>query len=261
MLIDTHSHIYDEAFGSDREEAVNRCVDRGIKRILLPATDRESYENLFAACKDFPNVCYPMMGLHPTSVNENPQYEKDLETVAQYLAEPPDGIRFYGIGETGLDMHWSTGYLDEQTAAFKFQIELALEYDIPVVIHTRSAWPLMRDVLAGYRGMGLKGVMHSFSGSPDDYLYIKECGNFLFGIGGPVTYKNSGIAAVLKEMDIRDIVLETDSPYLPPVPHRGERNEPAYLIYICEKVSEIKGMAPEKVAETTSVNAVSLFGL
>ena len=261
MLVDTHSHIYDPTFDADRPEVVSRCRGRGVKRILMPAIDKESYGALFSVYREYPGVCFPMMGLHSTSVNDNPHYKEDLRLVAEYLKNPPEGIVFYGVGETGLDLHWSRDYLKEQVEALRFQIELGLEYGLPVVMHTRDAWPQIRKVLDSYRGSGLKGVLHSFSGTPDDYIYIKECGNFLFGIGGPVTYKKSALTETVKAMDLRDIILETDSPYLPPAPHRGERNEPAHLIYICAKIAEITGLEPEKIAEITTVNAVAMFGL
>lgn len=259
MLIDTHSHIYDEQFDGDREEIVKRASGVGIKYILLPAIDNESDEALFSTCREFPDICIPMMGLHPTSVNENPDYKKELVRVENYLKEPPRGIRFCAIGEIGLDLYWNQDYLIQQTEAFRFQIGLALEYDLPIVVHTRNAWEQTRNIIDSYRGAGLRGVMHSFSGSIEDYEYIKGCGDFLFGIGGPVTYKNSTTADVVKEIDIDDIILETDAPYLPPVPLRGKRNEPSYIIYVRDKIAEIKNLGAGKVEAATTANAERLF--
>lgn len=259
MLIDTHSHIYDPRFDGDREEAIKRAADAGIKKILLPAIDIESDGALFAASRLFPEICCPMMGLHPTSVNGNPGYKKELQKVADYLKNPPREITFCGVGETGLDLYWDQRFLKEQTEALCFQIELALEYDLPIVIHTRNAWGEMRSVIDNYKGTNLKGVIHGFSGTLEDYMYIKERGNFCFGIGGPLTYKKSELPEIVKDMDINDIVMETDAPYLPPVPYRGKRNEPSYMIKICEKIAEVKGISIEQAAGSTTANALRLF--
>jgi TatD DNase family protein len=260
MLVDTHSHIYDSAFDPDRAETIARARKAGVAQMLLPATDSESHEVLLDTCREYPGVCLPMMGLHPTSVNDNPAWREELALVERYLAHPPVE-RFYAVGEIGLDLHWSRDFLAEQTEAFEHQIELALEYSLPVVIHTRDAWTQMRDTLAKYAGQGLRGVMHAFSGTLDDYRAILDCGDFAFGIGGPVTYKNSALARVVGEMDIERILLETDCPYLPPVPHRGGRNESGYLTLICEKIAEIKGLSPHETARITTENARRVFGL
>lgn len=259
MIIDTHSHIYDEAFDSDRNEVLRRAREAGVGRILLPAIDHHSYERMFALASSRSDICSAMMGLHPTSVNENPDYRKDLETVEKYLSEPPAGIAFCGIGETGLDLYWSKDYLKEQLDALHFHIKLALQYDMPVIIHTRDAWEEMCGALEEYKGSGLRGVMHSFSGTLDHYRYIKSVGEFCFGIGGPVTYKKSTLAAMLPEMSISDIVIETDSPYLPPVPYRGKRNESSYAVIVNEKIAELLGMAKEETAGITTANASRIF--
>lgn len=259
-LIDTHSHIYDEAFDADRAEVIARAREAGVGRMLLPAVDSDSHNALFETCRRFPGVCLPMMGLHPTSVNDNPGWTEELALVEEYLDHPPAG-KFHAIGEVGLDLHWSTDFLDEQTEAFDRQIELSLRYDLPLVIHTRDAWPQTIATLAKYKGRGVRGVMHSFSGTVDDYRTILSLGDFVFGIGGPVTYKNNPLAAVVGQMDISHIILETDCPYLPPVPLRGKRNESSFLTYICDKVAGVKDMAPEEVADATTANAIRIFGL
>lgn len=260
MLIDTHSHLYDEKFDEDREAAIDRAREAGIGRLLLPAIDRESYDAMFALARHYPDYCFPMMGLHPTSVNDNPAYREDLETVARYLSDPPEGIRFCGIGEAGLDLYWSRDFLGPQIEALQFQAELAIEYDLPLILHTREAWDEMCDVLSAFRGRGLKGIMHSFCGTETHYRRIREYGTFLFGIGGPVTYKRSAVAEVLPRLSPEEVVLETDCPYLPPVPFRGQRNESAYVVYVCRKVAEIYGMSPEKIAEITTANVRRMFG-
>lgn len=258
-LTDTHSHIYDEAFDADRDETMARALAAGVERMLLPAIDSGSHGALFATCRAYPGVCLPMMGLHPTSVNDNPSWREELALVEKMLAAPPAG-RFYAIGEIGLDLHWSTGFLPEQTEAFEKQIELSLEYDLPLVIHTRDAWPEMTAILGKYKRTGVRGVMHSFSGSLDDYRAILSTGDFVFGIGGPVTYKKSTLPQVVAGMDLSRILLETDCPYLPPVPFRGKRNESSFLTYICEKVAEARGISAEEVAEATTANARRVFG-
>ena len=184
-----------------------------------------------------------------------------MELVGRYLAGPPEGLRFYAVGEVGMDLYWSKEWQREQEEVFARQVEMSLEYGLPLVIHTREAWPQMREILGRYAGAGLKGVMHSFSGTLEDYYAIKGMGNFVFGIGGPVTYKKSGLADILTQISLEDIVLETDSPYLPPVPCRGKRNESAYVALVCEKVAGIKGMPPEEVAAITSSNARKMFML
>lgn len=260
MLIDTHSHIYDEVFDGDRDAVVARAREAGVGRILLPAVDGHSYEAMFETARRYAGYCFPMMGLHPTSVNDNPRYRDDLERVARLLEAPPDGIRFCGVGEVGLDLYWSRDFADEQLEALRFQIELALRYGLPLVIHTRDAWDEMCGVLEEYRGRGVRGVMHSFCGTREHYRRILGCGDFLFGVGGVVTFKRSAIAGLLPEIGIERAVLETDAPYLTPVPFRGKRNESAYVCYVCAKVAELCGTDERRVEEATERNVRAMFG-
>ncbi len=260
IMIDTHSHLYDEAFASDLDAVMARGREAGVTRVLLPAIDSTSHGALFAAAGAYPGECLPMMGLHPTSVNDNPAWRAELETVEKLLAAPPVE-RFWGVGEIGLDLHWSKDFLREQTEAFHVQVELALRHDLPVAIHTRDAWPEMRAALGRWRGRGLRGVMHAFSGGEDDYAAVKEAGDFVFGVGGVVTYKNSSLAALVAHMPLEDLVLETDAPYLAPVPWRGKRNETAYLAEVLHRVAEIRGMDPGAVAAATTANAKRIFGI
>lgn len=261
-MIDTHSHIYAEEFDADREEALARAADAGVERLLLPAIDSESHERLFGLCRRHPERCIPMMGLHPTSVNGNPRWREELALVERYLASPPEGIGdFCAVGEIGLDLYWSRDCREEQTEAFRRQIEMALTFGLPVAVHTRDAWPETVELMRSFRDRGVRGVFHAFSDSPDTYRELKTLGDFLFGIGGVVTFKKSRLADAVREMDMEDIVLETDCPYLTPVPHRGERNESAYVRYVCEKVAELKGTTPEAVAAATTRNAERLFRL
>lgn len=260
-LIDTHSHLYDEAFDPDREEAFERARNEGVRRLLLPAIDSESHERLFDLCRRHPDRCTPMMGLHPTSINENPRWREELNLVEHYLQSPPEGIPpFCAVGEIGLDLYWSREFREEQIEAFRRQIELALQYRLPIAVHTRDAWPETVEIIREYRGRGLRGVFHAFSDGIETYRGLKTCGEFLFGIGGVVTFKKSRLAEVVREMELRDLVLETDCPYLTPVPHRGERNESSYVRFVCEKVAELKGLTPEEVAEATTANAEAMFG-
>lgn len=260
MLIDTHSHIYDEVFDGDRDAVVARAREAGVGRILLPAVDGHSYGAMFETARRYAGYCFPMMGLHPTSVNDNPRYRDDLERMARLLEVPPDGIRFCGVGEVGLDLYWSRDFADEQLEALRFQIELALRYGLPLVIHTRDAWDEMCGVLEEYRGRGVRGVMHSFCGTREHYRRILGCGDFLFGVGGVVTFKRSAIAGLLPEIGIERAVLETDAPYLTPVPFRGKRNESAYVRYVCAKVAELCGTDERRVEEATERNVRAMFG-
>ena len=260
-LTDTHSHLYEPEFDDDREEALARAAEAGVQRLLLPAIDSASHERLFDLCRRHPQQCVPMMGLHPTSVNDNPRWREDLALAEHYLASPPEGIaRFCAVGEIGLDLYWSRDYRQEQYEAFRRQIDLSLAYGLPIAVHTRDAWPETAELMRTYRGRGVRGVFHAFSDTAETYRELKNYGDFAFGIGGVVTFRKSKLADVVREMDLRDIVLETDCPYLTPVPHRGERNESAYVRFVCEKVAELKGLTPEEVATATTANAERIFG-
>lgn len=260
MLIDTHSHIYDEAFDDDRREVVERARAEGIKRIVLPAIDGESNERLFDMCRAYGDYVVPLMGLHPTSVNDNPRWREELAEVERLLAAPPQGVeRFYGVGEIGLDLYWSRDWQTEQTEAFRAQVELALKHDLPIVVHTRDAWQEMADIIEEYRGRGLRGVFHAFSADAEMYERLRRCGEFVFGIGGVVTFKKSALAEVVKVMRLEDLVVETDAPYLTPTPHRGTRNESSYVRFVAAKIAELQGVDYEVVAEQTTANAKRIF--
>lgn len=262
MLIDTHSHIYDEAFDDDRREVVERAVAEGVERIVLPAIDGESNERLFAMCREYGDYVVPLMGLHPTSINDNPRWREELSEVERLLSVPPQGVeRFYGVGEIGLDLYWSSEWQAEQTEGFRAQVELALRYDLPIVVHTRDAWEEMAAIVEEYCGRGLRGVFHAFSSDVAMYERLRRCGEFVFGIGGVVTFKKSALAEVVKSMRLEDLVVETDSPYLTPVPHRGTRNESSYVRFVAAKIAELKGITYEEVAEHTTRNAQRIFRL
>lgn len=268
QLIDTHSHLYAEEFDSDRSEALLRAREAGIVKMLLPAIDSESHERMFELAEQAPDLCRVMMGLHPTSVNDNPRWREELALVEKYLTRPMppyDSVKFCAVGEIGLDFYWSQDFKAEQREAFVYQCRLAARLGLPVAIHTRSAWEDMCEILeqevaaARERGEQLRGVLHAFGEDAATYRRLCECGDFLFGIGGVVTFKKSPLAATVAEMDINHIIIETDCPYLTPAPHRGKRNESAYVSHICNKVAEIKGLSPDEVARITTANARRMF--
>ena len=262
MLIDTHSHIYDEAFDGDRDAVVERAVAEGVERIILPAIDGESNERLFDLCRAHKGHVVPLMGLHPTSVNDNPRWREELAEVERLLDNPPHGIeKFYGVGEIGLDLYWSRDWQSEQTEAFRRQLDMALKRDLPIVVHTRDAWEEMAAIVEEYKGCGLRGVFHAFSADVAMYERLRECGEFVFGIGGVVTFKKSALAEVVKSMRLEDLVVETDAPYLTPAPHRGTRNESSYVRFASAKIAELQGVDCEVVAEQTTANAKRIFRL
>lgn len=212
-LTDTHSHLYEPEFDADREEALARAAEAGVERLLLPAIDSGSHERLFGLCRRHPGRCVPMMGLHPTSVNGNPRWREELATVERLLQTPPEGIPpFCAVGEIGLDLYWSRDFRAEQTEAFRRQIDLALQYGLPVAVHTREAWPETLEIVREYRGRGLRGVFHAYSDTAATYRELRTLGDFVFGIGGVVTFKKSLLAETVREMELRDIVLETTAP-------------------------------------------------
>lgn len=264
-LIDTHSHLYAEEFDSDRAEALARARERGVVRLLLPAIDSGSHCRMFDLAEREREMCRPMMGLHPTSVNDNPRWREELAEAERYLLAPPRGLRFCAVGEIGLDYYWSEEFKAEQREAFTEQCRLAARLDLPVAIHTRAAWDDMCDILetetarAASCGQRLRGVLHAFSEGADVYRRLCACGDWLFGIGGVVTYKKSAVAAAVPDMSLDRIVLETDCPYLTPVPHRGERNESAYVSHVCDKVAELLGTTSAEVAEAATANARRIF--
>lgn len=259
MLIDTHSHLYDSAFESDRDQAIARAQAAGVQAILLPAISTSTHDAMFNLTRSYPDYCFAMMGLHPTEVNDNAHFRQELNRVAELLDSPPTGITFCAVGEIGLDLYWSRDFLAEQLEALRFQLNLALSHKLPVALHVRDAWDECCAVLEEYRGQGLRGVLHSFSGTIAHFQRIKACGTFYAGIGGPLTYKKSTLPDVLTQMELSDILLETDSPYLPPTPYRGQRNESAYMVEVADRVAAIKGCSREEVERITTNNAQFLF--
>ncbi len=258
-MIDTHSHLYLEDYDADREQVIARAAEAGVTHVFCPAVSSASHPRLIELCSAYPDFCLPMMGVHPTEINDNTQWVNELDIVEEYLSRPPVR-RFWAVGEIGLDLHWSRDFLAEQTAAFERQLSLALRFDLPVAIHSRDAWAETLDVLEKYTGTGLRGVMHAFSGGLDEYHRVRAVGDLVLGVGGPVTYRKNLWISLLPQLDPAHIVLETDAPWLSPTPLRGQRNEPAYLIYIRAAVAEILGLAPNEVDRITTENAQRVFG-
>lgn len=252
MFIDTHTHLYSEEFNADRHEAISGAIAKGVTKFYMPNVDSSSIEGMLALEVHYPEQCLPMMGLHPCSVKEN--YREELEIVKKWL----DLRRFAAIGEIGIDLYWDKTFIKEQELAFKEQIFWALEYNYTVVIHCRNAFDEILSILKSFEKLP-KGIFHCFSGDFIQAQQILSLGNFKLGIGGVVTFKNSGLDKVVEQLNINDIVLETDAPYLAPVPHRGKRNESAYIPLVAEKIALLKNMSIEEVAEITSKNALEVF--
>ena len=256
MLIDTHSHLFVEEFTEDLPQVMERARKAGVSYIFMPNIDSTTIEPMLKVCSEYKGYCFPMIGLHPTSVDAG--YEKELAVVAGHLAMP-DG--YVAIGEIGMDLYWDKTFLKEQQIVLDKQINWALEYDLPVVIHCRDAFGYIYNVLEPYKNTSLKGVFHSFTGTDDEAARILEFSGFLIGINGVVTFKKSRLPEVLTKIPLEKIVLETDSPYLTPVPNRGKRNESAYVKDTLMKVSDIYRMSPEAVGRVTSENALKVFGM
>ncbi len=252
QLADTHTHLYLPDFDADRDEMINRSLSAGIDLLLMPNIDTGSVDAMMSACNRYPGRCFPMIGLHPTSVKED--YLSQLSQLSA-IAGKND---FIAIGEVGIDLYWDKTYLREQTDALRTQIIWSIEKDLPLVVHIRESFPEVFAVLDEFRGARLKGVFHAFSGTVEDAEKAISMG-FRLGIGGPLTYKNSKLPEVVKAAGIDHIVLETDSPYLSPVPHRGKRNESAYIRIINSKLAELSGLSEEETAAATYRNSCSLF--
>lgn len=250
-LIDTHTHVYLPQFNADSEQVMARAAEAGVKELYLPAVDGTTHEAMLQIEARFP-VCKSMMGLHPCSVKED--YEEELDVVRKYLQKRT----FIAVGEIGLDFYWDKTFTQEQYAAFHRQIEMALEYGLPVSIHSRNATGECIDVVAQYPA--LRGVFHCFSGVEAQARQLMEMG-FMLGIGGVVTFKNSGLDKVVTEVGLSHLILETDAPYLAPVPYRGKRNEPAYTKLVAERLASLLNLSLEEVAQATTRNAEKLFGI
>ncbi|MCS6821524.1 MAG: TatD family hydrolase [Microscillaceae bacterium] len=255
-LIDTHAHIYLSDFEVDRGQILQEAQAQNIKHILLPHIDSQTTQALLQLAEQYPDICRAMIGLHPCSVKAN--FEQELSHVTRQLAQRPNS--FCAIGEIGTDLYWDTTFFEQQKEAFRFQIGLAKEYHLPIVIHCRNSIHETIALLQTCFFQGLKGVFHCFSGDLAQAQTIIEMG-FYLGIGGVATFKNGGLDKVLPHIPLTSLVLETDSPYLAPVPYRGKRNQPAYLPIIAQKVADFQKVSLAEVAQVTTQNAIQLFGL
>lgn len=252
-MIDTHSHIYSEEFDDDRDEMIARAKQVGVKKIILPNVDSESLPRMLNLESQHPDYCFAAIGLHPTSVKTD--YKQELELVQTELSRR----KYIAVGEIGIDLYWDKSFLQEQITAFQTQVEWALSYNLPVIIHVRDSFRETLDALAPYKNRGLRGVFHSFTGSVEDVKEIIDFGGFVLGINGIVTFKNSGLDQTLTHISLTNIILETDSPYLTPTPYRGKRNESAYTTLVRDKLADVYSVSTEEIDRQTTENAEKLF--
>ena len=255
-MIDSHAHIYLPEFDADRQEMIMRAKEAGVEKIFLPNIEASTFDAMMQLCAEEKNYCFPMMGLHPCSVKEN--YSAELKFVEEKLADK--SLQFFGVGECGLDYYWDKTFVPQQKEAFEFQIQLAKKYRLPVIIHSRESTDDCIELIAKHKDENLTGIFHCFSGTIEQLEKIVDL-DFYAGIGGVATFKNGGLDKILKKEHLSHLVLETDSPYLAPVPFRGKRNEPAYLNYVVSRLAEIIGMGDEEVKAVTNANAENCFRL
>ena len=256
MLIDTHTHLYSSKFDEDRDTVIQNCLDNNITKLLLPNIDSEYTERMLALSKRHPSVCYPMMGIHPCSIQLD-TYKEELEHAKEWLGKG----NFIAIGEIGIDLYWDKKTLGIQQEAFREQIGWAKEKKLPIVIHARDSFDEIFEIVDDMNDENLTGIFHCFTGNQKQAQHIVDYGGFKMGVGGVVTFKNSGLDKVLSQFDLSHFVLETDSPYLAPAPHRGKRNESPYLTLIGEKMADIYGCSLVEIAEITTKNALDIFNL
>lgn len=252
-IVDTHAHIYVEEFDADRDDMIFRSREAGVAKILMPNIDEDSLEAIKKVADAYPDYCYPMMGLHPTSIGSD--YKRALKVIENEL-----GKRTYcAIGEIGIDLYWDKTYLNEQIDAFSTQLKWAQDLELPVAIHVRNGWHIALRCIKEFGNREVRGVFHCFSGSEEIATELMSYPNIYLGIGGPLTYKNSSLPLVLKNVPLERIVIETDAPYLSPVPKRGKRNEPYHLLYIIEKLSEVYELNQKALTEQVYNNSITLF--
>ena len=255
MFIDTHTHIYLKDFMEDRNEIIQECSIAKVDKLLLPNIDSSTIEEVVKLSKDYKNICFPMVGLHPCYVNQH--FKKELNILKPYI----DKCNPIAIGEIGIDLFWDKTTYEFQKKAFIEQINWAEEYNLPIVIHARNSYQEIFQILDSLKSDTLRGVFHCFSSNLNDAKHILDYGGFKLGIGGVVTFKNSGLDKVLKEIEIENLVLETDSPYLTPAPFRGKRNKSSYIPLIANKLSDIYEISIEEIGKITSLNATKIFNI
>ena len=253
-FIDTHTHLYDEAFAGEEDLAVARAVKAGVTKMILPDIDSQTREAMLALADRHEGRLFPCVGLHPTSVDAG--WKSEMDQVEKHLDR-----KIFAIGEIGMDCYWSKEFIREQEEVLRIQLETAARMNLPVIIHSRESTELIINILKDCSHLGLRGVFHAFSGSVETFRELQKTGDWYIGIGGVLTYKKASIAETVKQIPLERILLETDSPYLTPVPFRGKRNESGYIPYIAAKLSEQTGFPVEEIAETTTLNAHKLFGL
>jgi len=254
VFTDTHTHLYDEAFAGEEDLAVERAVAAGVTRMILPDIDSQTRKEMFSLADRHEGVLFPCLGLHPTSVDAS--WQEEMTLMEQHLDK-----RIWAIGEIGMDCYWSREFVKEQEEVFRIQLEMAARLALPVIIHSRESTELILNVLKDCRHSGLRGVFHAFSGSIETFRELQRLGDWYIGIGGVLTYKKASIAETVREIPMERILLETDSPYLTPVPFRGKRNESAYVPHIAARLAELTGRTVEETAEITTDNAQKLFGI
>ena len=253
-ITDTHTHLYSEEFDMDRNEMMQRAINNGVTRFFIPAIDSNYIQKMYALESDYPNNVFLMMGLHPTHVKDN--YLEELQMVEQELATR----KFVAIGEIGIDLYWDKTHLKEQQIAFRRQIQLAKKYKLPIVIHCREAFDEIFEILEEEKSADLFGIFHCFSGTYEQALQAISY-NMKLGIGGVVTFKNGKIDQFINQIDLKHLVLETDSPYLAPIPFRGKRNESSYIVNVVDKLAALYGVSSEEIAIQTTENSKAVFGI
>lgn len=255
MFVDTHTHLFSDAFDEDRAQVVQTAIDAGVTKLLLPNIDVKTIDAMHALEREFPENCYSMMGLHPGSVNEN--WEEDLAIIKENLFSR----KYVAVGEIGMDLYWDKTFIEEQKKAFTLQVEWAKELQIPIAIHARDAFDEIFEILDEINNDRLTGVFHCFTGTKEQADHIKSYGGFKLGIGGVLTYKKARLDEVLSQIELKELILETDSPYLSPVPFRGKRNQSSYILHIAEKLSEVYKLPLAEIERQTTQNALELFNL
>lgn len=251
-FIDTHSHLYDEAFAGEEDAAVARAIEAGVNRIIFPDIDSQSRDAMFTFADRHPGIIFPCLGLHPTSVGAD--WQEELSRMESYMDR-----QIWAIGEIGMDCYWSKEYISQQQEVMRIQLEMAAKKGLPVIIHSRESTELIINILKECKHLGLRGVFHAFSGSIETFRELQKLGDWYIGIGGVLTYKKASIAETVREIPLERILLETDSPYLTPVPFRGKRNESGYIPHIAGRLAELTSKDIAEVAETTTSNARKLF--
>lgn len=255
IFTDTHTHLYSSQFDEDRDQVIETCLNDEITRLFLPNIDKNSVDGMMSLVNQYPNNCYPMIGIHPCSVTAD--WKEEIKEYEQLLTQH----KFYAIGEIGIDLYWDKTFVKEQKEAFEYQILLAKKEKLPIIIHTRDSFDEIFKIVDKHNDENLTGIFHCFTGTIEQAQKIMDYGGFKMGIGGVVTFKNAGLDKIVAQIPMEYLVLETDSPYLAPHPYRGKRNESRYLKVIAHKIAELKGINIQEVADITTANSKQIFGI